>query len=361
MMDIFEILRQAREIRASDVHLIAGSPPITRVDGELEALPEAAPLSAAAIDAALASLAEAAQVSAFQRDLEMDFGRRIEGVGRVRGNAARQHGTTSLVFRLLPERIPNLEDLGLPKVCRELIRKKRGMIIVSGATGSGKSTTLAAMLAHLSDVEARRIVTIEDPIEYVYNESHGAITQRELGRDTRSFAEALKHILRQDPDVILIGEMRDTETAAAALSIAETGHLVLSTGHATSAYQAVERVVDLFPPDEREMAGSRLASVLVGILCQVLVPRAGTPGRAVAVEVMLANPAVRNLIREGKIYQIPNTMRTNQADGMQLLDQALVKLYKEGLISQQNLLAFAQDKDQISRTISAGGLATGGY
>ena len=361
MMDISSILRQARELGASDVHLIAGSPPITRVDGGLEPLPEAAPLTTEDIDAALTSLANAAQIEAFRTDLEMDFGCRVEGVGRVRGNAALQHGGTSLVFRLLPERIPELDELGVPDICRELILKKRGMIIVSGATGSGKSTTLAAMLAHLSDVETRRIVTIEDPIEYVYNASHGAITQRELGRDTHSFAGALKRVLRQDPDVILIDEMRDTETAVAALSIAETGHLVLTTGHATSAYQAIERIVDLFPPHEREMAASRLASVLTGILCQILVPRKGTPGRAVAVEVMLANPAVRNLIREGKIFQIPNTMRTSLTDGMQLMDQALVKLYKEGQIDRENLLAFAQDKDQISRMISVGGSSPSAY
>jgi len=193
------------------------------------------------------------------------------------------------------------------------------------------------------------VVTIEDPIEYAYLSLKCAITQRELGSDTLSFAEALRHVLRQDPDVILVGEMRDTETAAAVLTIAETGHLILTTGHAPSATQAMERVIDLFPPHERHLAQTRLASLLLGVLCQALVPRAAGSGRIAAVEIMLANPAVRNLIREGKIYQLPNVIRTHTQDGMETLDQALINLYRQEIISHQNLLAFCNDRDEVEK------------
>jgi len=207
------------------------------------------------------------------------------------------------------------------------------------------------MINYLNSVENRRVVTIEDPIEYLYSNDRCTITQRELGSDTLSFAEALRRVLRQDPDVILVGEMRDLETAAAALTIAETGHLVLTTGHAPSAPQAVERVVDLFPPHERPLAQSRLASLLVGILCQSLIPKADGSGRIAAVEVMLASSAVRNTIREGKIYQLPNTMRTQARLGMILLDQALINLYRKGVISRENVLAFCNDQEEVTKLI----------
>ncbi len=223
--------------------------------------------------------------------------------------------------------------------------------MVSGPTGSGKSTTLAAMIDHLNNNERRRVVTIEDPIEYVYTNLKCTITQRELGSDTVSFAEALRRVLRQDPDIILVGEMRDLETAAAALTIAETGHLVLTTGHAPSTSQAIERITDLFPPHERHLAQSRLASLLIGVLCQSLVPTADGKGRVAAIEVMMANPAVRNLIREGKTYQLPNVIRTHVGVGMQLLDQALVKLYREQVISQESLFQFCNDWDEIERLV----------
>jgi len=285
----------------------------------------------------------------FHRLLEMDFGCTVPDVGRVRCNAARQRGTISFVIRLLPPVIPTLDELGLPEVCRELVLKRRGLVVVSGPTGSGKSTTLAAMINHLNSVESRRVVTMEDPIEYVYRSEGCTITQRELGSDTLSFAEALKHVLRQDPDVILVGEMRDLETAAAALTVAETGHLVLTTGHAPSASQAVERVMDLFPPHERHLAQSQLASLLVGVLCQALVPKADGSGRVAAVEVMLANSAVKNLIRDGKIYQLPNTIRMHTQQGMQLLDQALVNLYRKGVISSESLFSFCNDRDEVAQ------------
>jgi twitching motility protein PilT len=293
----------------------------------------------------------------FHRRPELDFSYTIPDIGRFRCNASRQMGTISLVIRLLPLIVPKLEDLGLPSICQELILKPRGLVVISGPTGSGKSTTLAAMINYLNStetVESRRIVTIEDPVEYVYVNQNCTVTQRELGSDTLSFSEALRHVLRQDPDVILIGEMRDTETAAAALTIAETGHLVLTTGHASSASGAIERVIDLFPPHERNLAQSRLASVLLGVLCQTLIPKLNGSGRVVAIEVMLANAATRNLIREGKIYQLPNTIRTHTRDGMQLRDQDLVRLFREKKISKENVFAFCTEPDEVERLVRSG-------
>ncbi len=351
-MDILALLSLAREQGASDVHLLAGSPPVLRIDGALRPLPEADTLTPEALDHALETLASEADRRQFQQRYELDFGRTLPGTGRVRCNVARQQGTTSLVIRILPDVMPTIESMGLPDICRDLVTRRRGMVIVSGPTGSGKSTTLAAMIDHLNHTECRRIVTIEDPVEYLHTSLKCTITQRELGTDTLSFARALRHVLRQDPDVILVGEMRDTETAAAALAVAETGHLVLTTGHAPSAYQAVERVIDLFPPHERPVVQTRLASLLAGVLCQTLVPRAEGRGRVAAVEVMLANAAVRNLIRDGKIYQLPNLIRTHSREGMQLLDQALVNLYREKLITREDALAYCNDREELERLIA---------
>lgn len=354
-MDVKSLLAAAREARASDLHLIAHRPPLLRIDGSLGAAADSPALSPEDTELALKELVSEAAREEFAANKELDFGFSLPGSGRYRGNAALQQGTVSLVIRLLPPEIPSLEALGLPDICRELAGKKRGMVVVSGPTGSGKSTSLAAMINHLNSLENRRIVTVEDPVEYVYEHAQGVVTQRELGGDTHSFAGALKHVLRQDPDVILIGEMRDLETAAAALNIAETGHLVLTTGHATGAAQAVERIVDLFPPYERQMAQARLASLLQGILCQVLVPRAGGSGRVVAVEVMLANSAVRNLIREGKTFQLANTIRTHREQGMQLLDQTLVDLYRRQEISREHLLSFSNDPVEVAKMINTAG------
>jgi twitching motility protein PilT len=255
--------------------------------------------------------------------------------------------------------IPTVDELNLPSICKELITRPRGLVVVSGPTGSGKSTTLASMINHLNSKGTRRIVTIEDPIEYVYSDLKCTIIQREIGDDTLSFAQALKHVLRQDPDVILVGEMRDLETASAVLTVAETGHLVLTTGHAPSASQAIERIVDLFPPHERHLAESRLAFLILGVLCQTLIPNAGASGRIPAVEIMLASSAVRNLIREGKTYQLPNAIRTHARLGMQLLDQALATLYLEKKISNESLFAFCNDHDDVRRLIGKGETSSG--
>ena len=234
-------------------------------------------------------------------------------------------------------------------MCKELVLKPRGLVVVSGPGGSGKSTTLSAMINHLNHCESRHVITIEDPIEYVYSNEKCIITQRELGIDTLSFAEALKHALRQDPDVILVGEMRDLVTAETVLTTAETGHLVLTTSHAPSSSQAIERIVDLFPPHERPSAQSRLASLLLGVLYQALIPKVDGSGRTVAVEIMLATPAVKNLIREGKTYQLPSTMRTQSKQGMVLFDQALANLYLKEIISGEDMFAWCNNRGDVEQ------------
>jgi len=350
-MDILNLLHTAKAKSASDLHMVVSSPPLLRVNGSLEPLNGTAPLSAEDISQAFLQITTPEEREEFHRQLELDFGYTLDGVGRLRCNAAQQRGSVSLAVRLLPPEIPTVDDMELPAIYKELALKPRGLIVVTGPTGSGKSTSQAAMINHLNHTKARHIVTIEDPIEYVHPSIKCAVTQRQLGSDTLSFAEALRHVLRQDPDVILVGEMRDLETASAVLTIAETGHMILSTGHAPSSPQAVERIIDLFPPHERFLAQTRLASLLVAVLCQVLVPRADGSGRVAAVEVMLANAPVRNLIREGKIYQLPNVIRTHREAGMISLDEALVNLYLKRLITGESLLGFCNDRQEVEKLI----------
>ena len=350
-MDVFSLLQLGKSRRASDLHMVTGSPATFRIDGSLEAADGVAPLTAEDINEAFLQLTTPEERETFHHQLELDFGYTLPDVGRLRCNAAQQRGSISLAVRLLPPKIPTLDELELPAICKELAVKPRGLVVVTGPTGSGKSTTLAAMIQYLNTHETRHVVTIEDPIEYIYTSTKCAITQRQLGSDTLSFDNALKHILRQDPDVILVGEMRDLDTADAVLTVAETGHFILTTGHAPSATQAMERIIDLFPPHQRHLAQTRLASLLIGALCQVLVPRADGSGRIAAVEIMLGNPAVKNLIREGKLYQLPNVIRTHREIGMISLDEALVSLYLKGIISGEIVIDSCNDRQEVEKLI----------
>ncbi len=342
-------LAKARD--ASDLHLVVSSPPLLRVCGSLQSINGFASLTADEINQAFDQITTPEEREEFHQHLELDFSLTLPEVGHLRCNAAQQRGAISLAVRLLPPRVPTIDELELPLICKELALKQRGLVIVTGPTGSGKTTTLAAMINHLNTNESRHVVTIEDPVEYVHPSINCAVTQRQLGTDTLSFADALKHVLRQDPDVILVGEMRDLDTASAVVTIAETGHLILTTGHAPSAAQAMERVIDLFPPHERHLAQARLASLIIGVLCQTLVPRADGSGRIAAVEIMLGNPPVKNLIREGKIYQLPNVIRTHRDIGMISLDEALASLYLKRIITGESLLAFCNDRQEVEKLI----------
>jgi twitching motility protein PilT len=351
-MDVFELLRLSKEKGASDLHLVVASPALVRINGSLEHVNGGEPLMVTDINEAFLQITTPEEREIFHKQMELDFGYSMSGVGHFRCNAALQRGAISLAIRLLPPKIPTISDLELPAIFEQLIMKQRGLIIVTGPTGSGKTTTLAAMINHLNQNDSRHIVTIEDPIEYVHPCISSAITQRELFSDTLSFAQALKHVLRQDPDVILVGEMRDLETAAAVLNVAETGHLVLSTGHAPSAPQAMERIIDLFPLHERPLAQSRLASLLIAVVCQTLVPRADGSGRVAAIEIMLADSSVRNLLREGKIHQLANAIRTHRDIGMISLDEALVDLYLRRVITLDTVFKFCNDRKEVDAIIN---------
>ncbi|MEX0801370.1 MAG: type IV pilus twitching motility protein PilT [Dehalococcoidia bacterium] len=348
-----DLLRRMVDASASDLHLKADTPPVLRVHGRLEPL-QLPPLAAADLESRLAEVASEEQRTAFAMEKELDFAYTLEGVGRFRVNAAVQRGSVTMAFRLVRAEAPTIEELGLPDVCRSLVLKPRGLILVTGPTGSGKSTTLAAMVDYLNERERRHVVTIEDPIEYLHPNKQCVISQRELGADTNSFAAALRHVLRQDPDVILVGEMRDLETIGAAVTAAETGHLVLATLHTPSAPQTIDRIIDSFPPHQQQQIRVQLSTVLEAVLCQTLVPRADGGGRLAAVEVMMATPAVRNLIREGKTFQLPGVIQTGAQYGMRTLDQALAGLCAANAISRDEALARCTDPQEILRSAGAG-------
>jgi twitching motility protein PilT len=350
-MNIDDLLRLVVEREASDLHLKVGSPPVLRIYGELVPLDDLPNLTPKDMQEFFAQVTTEEQKEEFTRELELDFAYSVSGLARFRVNAALQRGTITLAFRRIFWTIPTIEELGLPEVCKVLALKPDGLVLVTGPTGCGKSTTLAAMIDYLNERERRRVVTIEDPIEYLFKDKQCFITQRELGADTRSFAEALKRTLRQDPDVILVGEMRDLETIATALTAAETGHLVLSTLHTPSAAQAIDRIIDVFPTHQQGQIRVQLSTTLQGVLYQALLPRADGNGLVVAVEVMIATPAVRNLIREGKTYQLPNVIQTGSQYGMQSLNQALRDLYQKGLITLETAFARSNNPEELRELI----------
>ncbi len=338
-----DLLDHARQRGASDLHLKTGSRPVLRVDGRLEVLTDQAVLDSEALDSLFTQLTTESQRQVFADELDMDFSFQNGAEDRYRVNAALQMGSLSISMRRFVLDIPQLEDLGLPPLCGELALKQQGLILVTGPTGSGKSTTLAAMIQHINQTVARRIVTIEDPVEYIYHDQKCVITQREIGRDTRSFALATRQALRQDPDVILVGEMRDPETISACLTAAETGHLVLSTLHTNNGPQTLDRIVDSFPPHQQSQIRMQLSLALEAVISQRLLPRADGPGRIPAVELMLANPAIRNLTREGKTHQIANAIQTARGSGMQTMEQALADLVRSGRVEIGVAQGFAGD------------------
>jgi twitching motility protein PilT len=345
IMDIHTLLQQTADLQASDLHLKAGSPPIVRIDGVLQSIPGLAPLSREDVQASFADLATPDQMRVFETQWELDFSCQLESVARFRVNVCLERGSVNLSFRRVPMTIPDLDALGLPTICRTLAVRRRGMILVTGPTGSGKSTSLAAMIDCLNHLHSRRVVTIEDPIEYVYRDHRCVITQRELGSDTHSFALAARQSLRQDPDVLLVGEMRDPETMAACLTAAETGHLVMSTLHTNSGPQTIDRIIDAFPPYQQNQIRMQLSLTLEAVLSQLLLPRQDGQGRVAAVEVMIATAAIRNLIREGKTHQMPSVLQTSAQAGMQTLDGSLHDLVTAGAISIETALEHAANPD----------------
>ena len=350
-MDIFNLIAIAKSKNASDLHLSVGSPPLIRVNGALTRIDNLNPLTVDELDAAFRQIVSTEGLSKFQDHCELDFKHLLADGTTLRCNAAQERGQLSLSIRLLPPNVPSLDELQLPEICKKLARLERGLIIVAGPTGSGKTTTQAAMINYINTTQTRHILSFEDPIEYSHASILSKVTQRELGSDTFSFAEGLRHALRHDPDVIVVGEVRDSETAAAMISMAETGHLVISTSHAPYAAQAVERIIDLFPYAERFSVQMRLASLLNAVLCQTLVPRASGTGRIAAVEIMMVNSAIRNLIRESKLTMLSGALSDYGDSGNVSLDEALFKLYWDGIITQDMAFKYCHSQEEINNLI----------
>jgi len=342
ILHVDDLLRVLIESRGSDLHLSVGCSPTMRVDGELSAM-NAERLTPTRINELIYAILTDEQIGEFEEKWELDFAYSVRGLSRFRVNVHRQRGTVGAVFRSVPVDPPSLDGLGMPDVLNRLAAKPRGLVLVTGPTGSGKSTTLAAMIREINVTRRRHIVTIEDPIEFLHRNEKSIVIQREVGSDTKSFSIALRHVLRQDPDVILIGEMRDLETIGAAITAAETGHLVLATLHTTSAAQTVDRIVDVFPPHQQEQVRVQLSTVLEGIVCQTLMPLADGKGRCCAQEILVATSAIRNLIREGKTHQMPSVLQSSASEGMQILDQALKTLVQQGKVVPQAAMAVASN------------------
>lgn len=353
-MYIDDLLRLMIEKDASDLHLSVPGPPVLRINGDLIPADGQSKLTVQDLTETLAHVTSEEQRRIFEKDLELDFAYNLTGVCRFRVNACITTGKPSLVFRLVRTTVPSLANLGLPELCQTLVLKSRGLVLVTGPSGCGKSTTLAAMIDYLNETECRRIITIEDPIEFVHYNRKCLISQREVGIDTRSFAAALRQALRQDPNVILVGEMRDLETFTAVLTAAETGHLILSTAHAPSASQTIDRIMDFFPPYQQQQALARLSTIIEGVLCQSLVRKSDGSGRVPAVEVMLGTGAIRTLIREGRIHQIPFAIQTGSQYGMQTMNQALLELCRRRVISWKEAQSKSTDPEGLENLISAG-------
>jgi twitching motility protein PilT len=356
-----DLLKKLIEMGGSDLHITTNTPPQVRVDGHLRPLEGIRPLSSADTKSLAYSVLTDAQKHRFEEALELDFSFGVRGLSRFRANLFNQRGAVGAVFRAIPYEIKTFEALGLPAVVSQLCDRPRGLILVTGPTGSGKSTTLASMLDKVNRERHEHIVTIEDPIEFLHSHKSCLVNQREVGADTKGFAEALRTALRQDPDVVLVGEMRDLETIESALRIAETGHLTFATLHTNSAASTINRIIDVFPSAQQAQIRAQLSLVLEGIMCQALLPRADGRGRAMALEILVPNAAIRNLIREDKVHQIYSMMQTGQGKyGMQTFNQSLATLYHKRLISLEVAMQRSSNTDELRELIEHGaGINTG--
>lgn len=352
-MDYLErLLKISHEKKATDLHLCIGSKPLVRINGSLCEIEESDVLRQENIDEIVNLLIEEENKIKLIKNRVLDFSFSKPGLGRFRTNIYSQRGTFAMAIRMLPFDIPLLSDLGLPPIVETFTTKSKGLFLVTGATGSGKSTTLASILDMINASHNYHVITIEDPIEYLHKHKKSLMTQREIGADADSFVDALRSALREDPDVIMVGEMRDPETIAIALTAAETGHLVLSTLHTVGAAKSIDRIVDAFAPAQQNQIRSQLATVLEGVVSQQLIPRKDSQGLVLSAEVMIANSAIRNLIREGKHYQINSIMQTGQLQGMQILEADLARLCNEGIIDKSEVMLHAQDKNLLTQFLN---------
>ncbi len=356
-----EYLRIMIDQGGSDLHISAGTHPRIRIHGKLTIV-GTQPLSGVDSKQLCYSILTDSQKHKFEEENELDFSFGVKGLSRFRGNLFVQRGTVAGVFRGIPFKIKSFQELGLPPILEDLSKKPRGLVLVTGPTGSGKSTTLASMVDKINTERAEHIVTIEDPIEYLHNSKAALVNQREVGSDTHAFKKALKYVLRQDPDVVLLGELRDMETVETALTVAETGHLCFATLHTNSCVQTINRIIDVFPSHQQPQIRAQLSFVLEAVISQLLVPRADGKGRVCALEIMIPNAAIRNLIREDKIHQIYSQMQVGQAKfGMQTMNQSLVNLYSRRLISLEDAYGRSSDPDELRQMLStAGALRQGG-
>jgi twitching motility protein PilT len=352
MLNLHQLLKILVESNGSDLHITTNSPPQMRVDGHLRAM-EFPPMNQVETKQLCYSVLTDAQKHKFEEENELDLSFGVKGLSRFRGNMFIQRGAVAGVFRVIPYKIMSFEELALPPIVPELAARPRGLILVTGPTGSGKSTTLASIVDYININRHEHIVTIEDPIEYLHPHKGCLVNQREVGADTKGFKNALKYVLRQDPDVVLVGELRDLETIEAALTLAETGHLCLATLHTNSCAQTINRVVDVFPPYQQTQIRAQLSFVLEGVLSQTLIPRMGSKGRVLALEIMVPNAAIRNLIREDKVHQIYSQMQVGQDKfGMQTMNQALFSLFNKRLISLEEALGRSQDPDELKHMMN---------
>ena len=351
MVTVAELLKQAKEMGASDLHITVGTPPKVRINGKLTTLdfPRMMPPDTMA---AVMEVMNDHQREVFEEKGEIDMSYAVPEMGRFRVNAFKQRGTAAMAIRLVGTTVPDAASLGIPDSVVDLYSKKRGLILVTGPTGSGKSTTLAALIDQVNQHRECHVITLEDPIEFLHRHNKSMVNQREVGLDTSSYTDALRAALREDPDVILVGEMRDFETMSVAITAAETGHLILSTLHTSSAADTVDRVIDVFPPHQQQQVRIQFSNVLTAVVCQQLIPKADGSGRVAAFEVLLANPAVRNLIREGKSHQLLSVIQTNRKEGMISMDESIMQLYEAGKISKEMAIQFAAEQDRMEARLN---------